>query len=61
LHITLRLHPGRFDIGGIMRLLGNDEAEERLKRGEPGSQVNQALQANLAEFRTTREKYLTYS
>jgi uncharacterized protein YbbC (DUF1343 family) len=61
LHITLKLHPGRFDIGGIMRLLGNDEAEERLKRGETGSEVSQALQANLAEFRTTREKYLTYS
>ena len=61
LHATMKFHPGRFDIGGVMRLLGNDDAAERLKRGETGSAVVRSYASDLAQFRKTREKYLIYN
>jgi uncharacterized protein YbbC (DUF1343 family) len=60
LHATMKFHPGRFDIGGVMRLLGNDEAAARLKRGETGSAVVRSYASDLDQFRGTREKYLIY-
>jgi uncharacterized protein YbbC (DUF1343 family) len=44
-----------------MRLLGNDDAAECLKRGETGSAVVKSYASDLAQFRKTREKYLIYN
>jgi uncharacterized protein YbbC (DUF1343 family)/CubicO group peptidase (beta-lactamase class C family) len=60
LHITLKLHPGKFDLGGVMRLLGSDEAAARLKRGETGRQVLDSIRGEVAEFGRIRAKYLLY-
>jgi uncharacterized protein YbbC (DUF1343 family) len=58
---TLKFHPGKFTLDKkIMLLLGSDKAAERLNRGETGSQVNESLRDELAEFRKIREKYLLY-
>jgi hypothetical protein len=57
---TLKFHPGKFDLDGVMRLLGNDEAAERLKRGETGRQVLDAMRAQTEEFARIRAKYLLY-
>ena len=57
---TLKFHPGKFDVEGVMRLLGNDDAAARLKRGDTGSAVNDSLQGDLTAFRKMREKYLLY-
>jgi uncharacterized protein YbbC (DUF1343 family) len=60
LHATMEFHPGRFDIGGVMRLLGSDDAAARLKQGETGSAVAGSYASDLDQFRRTREKYLIY-
>jgi len=57
---TLKYHPGRFDLDGVMRLLGSDEAAERLKRGETGREVLQAMKGQLEEFAKIRSRYLLY-
>jgi uncharacterized protein YbbC (DUF1343 family) len=58
---TLKFHPGRFTLDRkIMLLLGSDKAAGRLKRGETGSDVNEALRDDLDAFRKIREKYLLY-
>jgi uncharacterized protein YbbC (DUF1343 family) len=57
---TVRFHPDRFEIGQAMRLLGNNEAADRLKRGETGLEVLRSLQGDLEQFRLTRAKYLLY-
>jgi uncharacterized protein YbbC (DUF1343 family) len=61
LSATLKFHPGKFDLNGVMRLLGSDEAAERLKRGETGREVLQAMRGQLEEFGRIRAKYLLYS
>jgi hypothetical protein len=43
-----------------MRLLGSDEAAARLKRGETGRDVLQAMRGQLEEFGRIRAKYLLY-
>jgi uncharacterized protein YbbC (DUF1343 family) len=57
---TLKFHPGKFDLAGVMRLLGNDEAAARLKRGETGREVLDAMRGRTEEFRKVRAKYLLY-
>jgi uncharacterized protein YbbC (DUF1343 family) len=57
---TLKFHPGKFDLDGVMRLLGNDEAAARLKRGESGRQVLDAMRTQTEEFARIRAKYLLY-
>ncbi|MDQ6665773.1 MAG: DUF1343 domain-containing protein, partial [Acidobacteriota bacterium] len=58
---VLKFHPDRFTLDRkIMLLLGNDRAADLLKRGETGSQVNQALRGEIDAFRKVREKYLLY-
>jgi uncharacterized protein YbbC (DUF1343 family) len=57
---TLKFHPGQFDLGGVMRLLGSDEAAARLKRGETGRQVLDGMRGQLQEFLKIRAKYLLY-
>jgi uncharacterized protein YbbC (DUF1343 family) len=57
---TMKFHPGEFNIDGVMRLLGNEDAAGRLKRGETGSAVVKSLASDLDQFRKTREKYLIY-
>lgn len=60
LSATLKFHPGKFDLDGVMRLLGSDEAAARLKRGESGRDVLQAMRGQLEEFGRIRAKYLLY-
>jgi uncharacterized protein YbbC (DUF1343 family) len=60
LSATLKLHPDKFDLDGVMRLLGSDEAAARLKRGETGRQVLDAMHGQLEEFAKIRAKYLLY-
>ena len=60
LSATLKFHPGKFQLDGVMRLLGSDEAAARLKRGETGREVLQAMRGQLAEFARIRAKYLLY-
>jgi uncharacterized protein YbbC (DUF1343 family) len=57
---TLKFHPGQFDLGGVMRLLGSDEAAARLKRGETGRQVLEAMRGQTEEFGKIRARYLLY-
>jgi uncharacterized protein YbbC (DUF1343 family) len=57
---TLKFHPGQFDLGGVMRLLGSDEAAARLKRGETGRQVLEGMRGQLEEFLKIRARYLLY-
>jgi uncharacterized protein YbbC (DUF1343 family) len=59
-HATLQFHPGLFNVDSIMRLLGNEDAGARLKRGETGSEVNRSFQKDLAQFRKVRQQYLLY-
>lgn len=60
LSATLKFHPGKFDLNGVMRLLGSDEAAERLNRGETGREVLQAMRGQLDEFGRIRARYLLY-
>ncbi len=60
LSATLKFHPGKFDLGTVMRLLGSDEAAERLKRGETGREVLEAMRGQLEEFGKIRARYLLY-
>jgi uncharacterized protein YbbC (DUF1343 family) len=57
---TLRYHPGKFDIQTVIRLLGSEEAAERLKSGQSGREVLDAMRPQLEEFRKIRAKYLLY-
>lgn len=57
---TIKFHPSRFDIGEAMRLLGNDEAATRLRRGETGREVHDAMRGDIEEFRKIRARYLLY-
>jgi uncharacterized protein YbbC (DUF1343 family) len=57
---TLKFHPGKFDVQSVIRLLGSDEAAERLKRGESGREVLNAMRGQVEEFRKIRAKYLLY-
>jgi uncharacterized protein YbbC (DUF1343 family) len=60
LSATLKFHPGQFELEGIMRLLGSDEAAARLKRGETGREVLEAMRGQTERFRKVRAKYLLY-
>jgi uncharacterized protein YbbC (DUF1343 family) len=60
LSATLKFHPGKFDLSTVMRILGSDEAADRLKRGETGRQVLQDMHGQLDEFAKIRAKYLLY-
>ena len=60
LSTTLKFHPDQFDLGGVMRLVGSDEAAARLKRGETGREVLDAMRVRTQEFGRIRAKYLLY-
>lgn len=60
LSATVKFHPGKFDQTVEMRRLGNDEAAARLKRGETGRQVLEAIRGQVEQFRRIRAKYLLY-
>jgi len=60
LSATLRFHPDKFDLAGVMRLLGNEEAAALLKRGESGREVLDAMRSRIQEFGKIRAKYLLY-
>ena len=57
---TMKFHPDQFQVDAVMRLLGNDDAAARLKRGETGREVADSVKNDLDAFHTMREKYLLY-
>jgi uncharacterized protein YbbC (DUF1343 family) len=57
---VLKFHPGKFDLEGIMRLLGNDATAARLKAGEDPRAIVKSWDEDLAAFRKIRAKYLLY-
>ncbi|MGH9340830.1 MAG: exo-beta-N-acetylmuramidase NamZ family protein [Acidobacteriota bacterium] len=57
---VIKFHPEEFQLETVMRLLGSDEAASRLKRGETGAEILQAMQGELDEFLRLRSKYLLY-
>ncbi|HKE25291.1 MAG TPA: DUF1343 domain-containing protein [Bryobacteraceae bacterium] len=61
LSATLKFHSGKFDVGTVMRLLGSDEAARRVKRGETGREVLDAMRGQLEEFAKIRARYLLYA
>ena len=65
LSAVVKFHPGRFDLGGIMRLLGNDATAARIlspvkQDGEDPRQIVESWQAELEAFRKLRARYLLY-
>lgn len=57
---VLKFHPEDFQLESVMRLLGNDEAATRLRRGETGREILEAIQDDLEEFLRIRSRYLLY-
>jgi hypothetical protein len=55
---TMKFHPGKVTL--TPRLLGSDEVIAKLQAGASGRQVLEDAQAQLAEFRRLRAKYLIY-
>jgi len=55
---TMKFHPGKVEL--TMRLLGSDDVLAKLRAGESGRQILEESQAQLAEFRRLRAKYLIY-
>ncbi len=55
---TMKFHPGKVEL--TMRLLGSDDVLAKLRAGESGRQILEQSQAQLAEFRRLRAKYLIY-
>ena len=65
LSAVVKFHPGKFDLSGIMRLLGNDAAAARIfslvkQPGEDPRQIVESWQAELDSFRELRAGYLLY-
>jgi uncharacterized protein YbbC (DUF1343 family) len=60
LSATLKFHGDKFELEGVMRLLGSDEAAARLKNGQTGREVLAAMSGRLEEFRKVRARYLLY-
>lgn len=57
---TIKLHADKFDVSGMMRLLGNDSTAEMLRRGEDPRRIVESWRPDLDAFRKTRAKYLLY-
>lgn len=55
---AMKFHPEKVE--PTMRLLGSDEILVKLRAGESGRQILKESQAQLAEFRKLRAKYLIY-
>ncbi|HZI19203.1 MAG TPA: exo-beta-N-acetylmuramidase NamZ domain-containing protein [Pyrinomonadaceae bacterium] len=55
-----RLHPADWKTDAFNRLLVNDEAYERVKRGDAPEEVERGWQARLSEFRRERARFLLY-
>jgi uncharacterized protein YbbC (DUF1343 family) len=57
---VLKVNPGKFDVAGIMRLLGNDATAARLKAGDDPRQIAKSWKSGLHAFRKIRARYLLY-
>jgi len=57
-----RLYPGKFEIDKVIRLLGNQQALDALKRGEPPADILRAADrgAPMRAFLSGRQKALLY-
>ena len=65
LSAVVKFHPGKFDVGGIMRLLGNDATAARIlshvkQAGEDPRHIVESWQAELKAFCKLRSRYLLY-
>jgi len=56
----MKLHPGKFDVAGMMRLLGSDATAARLTAGDDPARIIESWGPDLQAFRKTRAKYLLY-
>jgi uncharacterized protein YbbC (DUF1343 family) len=57
---VMKLHPGKFDVPGMMRLLGSDATAEQLRAGQDPKRIIEGWQSGLEAFRKIRAKYLLY-
>ena len=55
-----RLYAGKWKVDDAIRLMANRKALAALKDGKPVSEIMATWQAGLAEFASTRQKYLIY-
>jgi uncharacterized protein YbbC (DUF1343 family) len=55
------LYPGKFEIDKTIRLLGNEQALNALKMGEPPAKVLRAASAGMRDFLARRQKALIYA
>jgi uncharacterized protein YbbC (DUF1343 family)/CubicO group peptidase (beta-lactamase class C family) len=55
-----KLYPSQWKIDNYIRLLANSESLERLKRGEPASEITRSWATGLEEFRKARAGALLY-
>lgn len=56
-----RLYPEKFEIDKTIRLLGNEQALNALKKGEPPAKVLRAASAGMRDFLARRQKALIYA
>ncbi len=57
---VMKFNPEEFRLESVMRLLGSNEAAARLKRGESGREILDAMKGQLEEFLRVRAAYLLY-
>jgi uncharacterized protein YbbC (DUF1343 family) len=55
-----RVYPDKFQLDKIIELLGSQSTIDRLKRGDPPSEIVSGWSADLDKFRRMRAKYLLY-
>jgi len=60
LSAVVKFHPDKFDLAGIMRLLGNDATAARIRAGDDPRRIVESWRADLDAFRKTRARYLLY-
>ncbi|HYQ59818.1 MAG TPA: hypothetical protein VEP29_02115, partial [Desulfatiglandales bacterium] len=54
------LYPAKFDIDGVLRLMGNESALKALKAGHSPQEVLRAAGAEMTRFLAARGKALIY-
>lgn len=55
-----KLYPKSFDVDKTIRLLGNQQALDAIKKGEPPEKVMQAAHAGMRDFLAGRQRALIY-
>ena len=55
-----KLYPDKFEVDKTVRLLGNEQALNAIKRGDPPAEVLRAAAARMDDFVGRRQKVLIY-